>query len=58
AQTVVIGLYPSWDISPEALGLADAFLAKEIPSALRRLVSEGRAGIVRSLRAREFDAGS
>ncbi|WP_174645960.1 ERAP1-like C-terminal domain-containing protein, partial [Mycobacteroides abscessus] len=58
AQTVVIGLYPSWDISPEALGLADAFLAKEVPSALRRLVSEGRAGIVRSLRAREFDAGS
>ncbi|SKO48050.1 aminopeptidase N [Mycobacteroides abscessus subsp. abscessus] len=55
---MVIGLYPSWDISPEALGLADAFLTKEVPSALRRLVSEGRAGIVRSLRAREFDAGS
>jgi aminopeptidase N len=56
AQTVVIGLYPSWDISQRAVESADGFLAKEIPSALRRLVSEGRAGIVRSLRAREFDA--
>ncbi|MGL5441089.1 MAG: hypothetical protein ACRDDJ_01260, partial [[Mycobacterium] stephanolepidis] len=56
AQTVVIGLYPSWDISQRAVESADGFLAKEIPSALRRLVSEGRAGIVRSLRAREFDS--
>lgn len=56
AQTVVIGLYPSWDISQRAVESADGFLTKEIPSALRRLVSEGRAGIVRSLKAREFDA--
>ncbi|MBS1696024.1 MAG: aminopeptidase N [Actinobacteria bacterium] len=57
AQTVVIGLYPSWDISAEALGAADAFLAGDIPPALRRLVLEGRAGVERSLRARAFDAG-
>ncbi|TEA03771.1 aminopeptidase N [Mycobacteroides salmoniphilum] len=56
AQTVVIGLYPSWDISQRAVESADGFLTKEIPSALRRLVSEGRAGIVRSLKARAFDA--
>ncbi|BBZ32701.1 aminopeptidase N [Mycolicibacterium confluentis] len=58
AQTVVIGLYPSWDISSEAVEAADTFLADpEVPPALRRLVLEGRAGVVRSLKAREFDAG-
>jgi len=58
AQTVVIGLYPSWDISDDGIAAADAFLADpELPAALRRLVLEGRAGIERSLRARQFDGG-
>jgi aminopeptidase N len=58
AQTVVVGLYPSWDISTEALESADWFLGGlHVPPALRRLVLEGRAGVERSLRAREFDAG-
>ncbi len=57
AQTVVVGLYPSWDVSQGALDAADEFLADpEVPPALRRLVLEGRAGVERSLRAREFDA--
>lgn len=55
AQTVVVGLYPSWAISAEAVARADEFLAGEHPPALRRLVSEGKAGIERSLRARAFD---
>ena len=56
AQTVVIGLYPSWDISRNGLDAADAFLSDpEVPPALRRLVIEGRAGVERSLRARAFD---
>lgn len=56
AQTVVIGLYPSWDISQNGLDAADAFLSDpEVPPALRRLVIEGRAGVERSLRARAFD---
>lgn len=56
AQTVVIGLYPSWDISQAGLEAADRFLSDpEIPPALRRLVLEGRAGVERSLRARAFD---
>ena len=55
AQTSVVGLYPSWDISSDAVALADEFLAGDHPSALIRLVSEGRAGIVRSLAARAFD---
>jgi aminopeptidase N len=56
AQTVVIGLYPSWDISQNGLDAADTFLSDpEVPPALRRLVLEGRAGVERSLRARAFD---
>ncbi|AEV74625.1 aminopeptidase N [Mycolicibacterium rhodesiae NBB3] len=57
AQTVVIGLYPSWDISADGLDAADRFLADpDVPPPLRRLVLEGRAGVERSLRARQFDA--
>ena len=59
AQTVVVGLYPSWDISDDGIAAADAFLADpELPAALRRLVLEGRAGIERSLRARQLDGGA
>ncbi|MFT4086254.1 MAG: aminopeptidase N [Gordonia sp. (in: high G+C Gram-positive bacteria)] len=57
AQTVVIGLYPSWDVSEDGLAAADAFLASgDVPPALARLISEGRDGVARSLRARKFDA--
>ena len=57
AQTVVVGLYPSWDISAAALEAADWFLGGlHVPPALHRLVLEGRAGVERALRAREFDA--
>ncbi|MGV0992111.1 MAG: aminopeptidase N [Mycobacterium sp.] len=58
AQTVVVGLYPSWEISTGALEAADWFLGGlHVPPALRRLVLEGRAGVERSLKARAFDAG-
>ncbi len=56
AQTVVVGLYPSWSISESSVAAADEFLAGDHPPALRRLISEGRAGIARSLKARAFDA--
>ena len=56
AQTVVIGLYPSWDVSSEALAAADWFLGGlHVPPPLRRLVVEGRAGVERARRARAFD---
>ncbi|MBB5153086.1 aminopeptidase N [Saccharopolyspora phatthalungensis] len=55
AQPTVIGLFPSWAVADETVAAADAWLDGEHPSALRRLVSEGRAGIVRALAAREFD---
>lgn len=57
AQTVVIGLYPHWNISEAGIAAADTFLSDpEVPPALRRLVLEGQAGVKRALRARTFDA--
>jgi aminopeptidase N len=56
AQTVVVGLYPSWDISKEGLAAADWFLGGlHVPPPLHRLVLEGRAGVERALKARAFD---
>ena len=57
AQTVVVGLYPSWDVSADGLAAADWFLGGlHLPPPLRRLVIEGRAGVERALKARAFDA--
>jgi aminopeptidase N len=56
AQPVVVGLFPAWAVDKATVDAADAWLADPShPPALRRLVSEGRAGIVRALAAREFD---
>jgi aminopeptidase N len=56
AQPVVLGLFPSWAVDKATVEAADAWLADDSrPPALRRLVSEGRAGVVRALAAREFD---
>jgi aminopeptidase N len=59
AQTVVVGLFPSWSpaISADTLALADDFLARsDLPSGLRRLVREGRSDVARALAARAADA--
>src|SRR5437879_2299224 len=58
AQRVVIGLSPHWAISGEAVAIADKSLAGDHPSARRRLVTEGKAGIELPLRARAFDTQS
>jgi aminopeptidase N len=58
AQPTVVGLFPSWAVESATVEAADAWLAGDRPAALRRLVSEGRAGIVRALAAREFDEHS
>ncbi|MEO9139499.1 MAG: aminopeptidase N [Jatrophihabitans sp.] len=58
AQNVVVGLFPTWSstIDQRTVDAADAFLAgDELPSALRRLVGEGRADVVRALQARAAD---
>ena len=43
-------------MSQQALDLAEDFLSGDHPSALKRLISEGRDGVARSLRARAYDA--
>jgi aminopeptidase N len=55
AQPVVLGLFPHWAVAASTVTAADAWLAEDRPPPLRRLVSEGRAGIIRALAAREFD---
>jgi aminopeptidase N len=61
AQNVVVGIFPRWTstITPDTVAAADTFLARDdLPTGLRRLVSEGRADVVRALRARTTDAAS
>ncbi|KUO13855.1 aminopeptidase N [Streptomyces sp. DSM 15324] len=57
AQQIAIGLYPAIQISEETLARTDAWLAAAEPNAaLRRLVSEARAGVERALKAQAADA--
>ncbi|MFX4291065.1 aminopeptidase N [Streptomyces bohaiensis] len=58
AQQIAVGLYPTLHVSQETLDATDAWLASARPSAaLRRLVTENRAGVERALRAQAADAG-
>ncbi|MFJ9613061.1 aminopeptidase N [Streptomyces noursei] len=59
AQQIVVGLYPAFQVSQETLDATDAWLAQADPSpALRRLVTESRAGIERALKAQAADAAA
>jgi aminopeptidase N len=59
ASQIVVGLYPVYDVSERTLAATDAWLASADPSpALRRLVTEARSGIERSLRAQAADAAA
>ncbi len=55
AQKVAVGLYPRWSVTTETAEAAKQWQAGEHPPALARLVSEGRAGTERALRARAYD---
>jgi aminopeptidase N len=58
AQNVVVGLFPTWSstVDEATVEAADSFLAdQEVPAALRRLVGEGRADVLRALAARAAD---
>ena len=57
AMQILTGLYPSWNVSTEALALADSFLATGHAGGLQRVVSEERDRVARALRNREVDAG-
>ncbi len=55
AQGVVTGLFPS-AVAQSTVDAVDAYLgSREVPSALRRLLVEGRAEVARALRARACD---
>ncbi|GAA3489437.1 aminopeptidase N [Streptomyces cremeus] len=56
AQQIAVGLYPALQVSQETLDATDVWLASAEPSAaLRRLVSESRAGVERALKAQAAD---
>ncbi|MEU9119459.1 aminopeptidase N [Streptomyces sp. NPDC048506] len=59
AQQIAVGLYPALQVSQETLDATDAWLASAEPNAaLRRLVTESRAGIERALKAQAADAAA
>ena len=60
AQNVAIGLFPAMVVDASVIARTDAYLADtpEVPSALARLLLEGRDGIARCLRARARDAAA
>ncbi|WP_439675032.1 aminopeptidase N [Embleya sp. MST-111070] len=56
AQQIVIGLYPTLQVTEDTLNRTDAWLASaDHPAGLRRLVLESRDGVARSLRAQARD---
>ncbi|MFD6349288.1 aminopeptidase N [Streptomyces roseolus] len=58
-QQIVVGLYPTLQVSPETLEATDAWIAAHDPvPALRRMVTESRAGVERALKARAADAAA
>jgi aminopeptidase N len=59
AQEFATMAYPVFQISEETVALTDAWLAEEgHPASLRRLVAEGRDGVLRALQARAKDKAS
>nr|WP_202035212.1 aminopeptidase N [Streptomyces mexicanus] len=59
AQQIAVGLYPAIQVSEETLRTTDAWLESAQPNAaLRRLVSESRAGVERALKAQAADAAA
>ncbi|WP_432039228.1 aminopeptidase N, partial [Streptomyces cucumeris] len=53
AQQIAVGLYPALQVSQDTLDATDAWLASADPTpALRRMVTESRAGVERALKAR------
>jgi aminopeptidase N len=59
AQQIATGLYPALHVSQSTLDATDAWLESAEPSpALRRVVTESRAGVERALRAQRADAAA
>jgi aminopeptidase N len=59
AQEFVVLAYPAYQVSEETIAATDEWLAQPgHPAPLRRLVSEGRDGVVRAVKARARDAAT
>ncbi|MFR9674811.1 aminopeptidase N [Streptomyces sp. TR06-5] len=59
AQQIAVGLYPTVQVAEGTLAATDRWLSEAEPSAaLRRLVTESRAGVARALNARTADAAA
>lgn len=59
AQQVALGLYPALQVAQATLDATDGWLASASPNAaLRRLMSESRAGVERALRAQAADGAA
>ncbi|MGH3736815.1 MAG: ERAP1-like C-terminal domain-containing protein, partial [Micromonosporaceae bacterium] len=59
ARAFAIMLYPAYQVSERTVATTDAWLADEShPASLRRLVAEGRDGVVRALAARARDTAA
>jgi aminopeptidase N len=59
AQNLVVGLYPTLLVSAAVVERTDRYLAdSDVPPALRRLLLEGRDGVLRAQRARARDAAT
>ncbi|MGF0171538.1 aminopeptidase N [Streptomyces sp. Marseille-Q5077] len=59
AQQIAVGLYPTIQVSEDTLRKTDAWLTSAEPNAaLRRLISESRAGVERALKAQAADAAA
>jgi aminopeptidase N len=56
AQSITMGLYPMFLVDDDTIAATDAFLDGDLNSAVRRLVGEGRDGVLRAARARAKDA--
>src|SRR5690349_12410276 len=59
AQEFAMLAYPAYQVGEETVALTDAWLAADTHSpSLRRLVAEGRDGVLRAMRARAKDAAA
>lgn len=59
AQQIALGLYPALQVGQPTLDATDAWLASAAPNAaLRRLMSESRAGVERAMRAQAADGAA
>jgi len=59
AQEFVMLAYPAYQVSEETVALTDSWLARDAQNqSLRRLVAEGRDGVLRALKARAKDVAA